>query len=197
MTKPYGKLSKSKTPSPSSSKAVAAAIAACPHNNLLPPPSPEIAETARRAAFYGEVRDHLEQGLLGHEILALFPQEEHWMHQEMSLWEVIFRREQIDFIENLDKPAPKFTAGTPKPKLQAVVNDYLPPPELAIDNPDKKAVAIKATVWRSDTGEGVEELVWFPRSQIKDGKASAWITGLKRKELEEKYPVASITNFPE
>lgn len=182
----YGTFKRSNGASPSSSGSIDAAIAAAPYANLLPREDPQIAENARRAAPYDEVREKFHAGLLGHEILELFPNEQHWMPEKMGEWEVVFRREQVQFIEVQDKPAPTFTA----PKMRKVVSsDHLPLPELEVDKPHMKAVAIKVTIWRSDTGEGVEELVWFPRSQIKNGKAAKWIEDKKREEIEARYPV--------
>jgi len=42
-----------------------------------------------------------------------------------------------------------------------------------------------------------EEVVWFPRSQIKDGKVPKWLVDKKREEVEAKFPGATIANFPE
>ena len=197
MTMAYGKRNKRTTPSPSSSGAIKLAVAACPHANLLPPPDPMIAETARRAEVSNEARGHFYAGLLGHEILARYPEENHWMAEKMGEWEVVFRREQIQFIENLDKPTPKpkFTPAPPAPK--AAKSEYLPLPPIDVDKPKLKSVGITATIVRSDTGEVVEEMVWWPRKMIKGGKVSSWIVGEKRKELEAKFPIASIENFPE
>ena len=77
MTQSCGKFGRGKTPSPSSSGAIAQAVAACPRHNLLTPPDPQIAETARRAGFYDEVRALFERGLLGHEVLDRYPDEQH------------------------------------------------------------------------------------------------------------------------
>ena len=196
MTISYGKRSLGKRPSPSSTRAVAAEMAASPHADVLPPPDPAIKETARRAEISNEARALLYQGLCAHEILERYPEESHWMAEHVRDWEVVHRREQMDVVEGQDKPAPKFSAPAPAPASPKPKDGYLPLPPVDVDKPKFKSVGIKATVWRSDTGEGVEEMVWWPRKLIKDGKVSQWIVDKKRAELEEKYPVQSIDNFP-
>lgn len=194
MAHEYGRIKRGEAASPSSSGAIRMALVAHPHANLLRPENPQIAETARRSAFYDVVRGRFEAGMLAHEILDRYPEERHWLQAKLGDWEVVFRREQLDFIENRNQPEPIFSATEAQQSVEA---DYLPLPALEVDKPHLKAVAIKATVWRSDTGKAVEELVWLPRSQIKEGMVSKWIVDKKRKEIEAKYPVKSIDNFPE
>lgn len=103
------------------------------------------------------------------------------MQPKMGEWEVEFRREQIHFIEGGKAAAPQQNDYTDlvqnpgykppekkpdKPAPQNKDKDYLPLPTVAIDRP--KAIAMNVTVWRGDTGEGVEEMVWFPKSQLKN-----------------------------
>jgi hypothetical protein len=57
MTMAYGKMKREKSRSPSSSGAIKAAISTAPHADLVPPPDPQIAETARRADVSNEARE--------------------------------------------------------------------------------------------------------------------------------------------
>lgn len=191
----YGKFKRSKSPSPSSSIAVKEALSEGPHKDLLPPPDPMIAETARRAAITNEARELFYDGLLSHEILERYPDERHWMGREIGDWEVVFRREQLQFVENADKPAPKFNA--PSPRRNSSRGAMLSLPALAIDKPHLKAVAICVEVCDPKTRAVTEEMVWFPRSQIKDGNAPHWLVGKKREELEAKFPGASFEGLPQ
>jgi len=191
MTMAYGKFKREKARSPSSLGAIKAAIAASPHADLVPPPDPQIAEDARRAEVSNEARVLFHDGLLAHEILEHYP-DEPWMADKIGEWEVVYRREQIQFVEGMDKPAPTFTPPAPK----APVGDVLELPVLAIDKPHLKAVAIRVEVCCNKTGEVCEEMVWFPRSQIKDGTVPKWLVGKKREELDKKYPKAIIEGLP-
>ena len=187
----YGKRERGKNPSPSSTRTVAAEVAARPHLDLLPPPDPMIKENERRAEVSNEARSLFHTGLLAHEILDRYQDEAHWMSAKVGEWEVVYRREQLAFLEGQDKPAPKFSAPAVKRN-----DDYLPMPEIEVDKPHLKAVGVKTTVWRSDTGEAVDELVWIPRKFIKGDQVKKWIVDRKLEELEAKYPIASIDNFP-
>lgn len=191
MAMAYGKMKREKSRTPSSSGAIKAAIAAAPHADLIPPPDPQEIETARRAEVSNEARGLFHKGLLAHEILERYPNEP-WMADHIGDWEVVFRREQIQFVEGLDKPQPKFSP----PKPIASSGDVLPLPPIAIDKPHLKAVAIKVDVCSGDTGEVTEEMVWFPRSQIKGGTVPRWLVGKKLEELEKKFPGASFDGLP-
>ena len=195
MHQSYGKIKREKAPSPSSTRAVTAAAKACPHANLIPPESPEVRETARRAALYDEVKPHFYSGLLAHEIIALFPDEAHWMKHKIGEWEVVFRREQLQFVESQNAPAPKFAPS--KPAARAKTNNLYEMPEI-IDERDL-SVAINVTVVNQDTGECHDKKVFFPKSQLKDGRATKWIVDTKRKELEDEFvgkgPI-ELQNFP-
>lgn len=188
----FGGSRRPRGPSPSSSASVKAALAANPHNNLLPPAPAETNETARRNEIYAAVKILFHDGLLAHEILDQYPVEREWMKDEIGDWEVIYRREQLAFLDQQNRTAPRFG----EIKAAATKGDYLPMPPADIDKPHLKAVGIKVIVWRAETGEPIEELVWFPKSQIKDGKASRWIVDKKRADLENKFPMAHVENFP-
>jgi len=190
----YGKTPRRGSGSPSSTAAVSEMMAALPHSDLLRPKDAATIEEERRAIVSNEAREFFKDGLLAHEILEQFP-DEPWMAEKIGEWEVVYRREQIAFIEGQDKPAPKF-APTPLKVSKPSDNEYLPLPALAVDLPDKKAVAINVTAWRSDTGEGVEMLVWLPRSQIKGDTVAQWIVDKKREEIEAEYPVSKIDGLP-
>lgn len=194
MAMAYGKFKREKSRSPSSSGAIKDAIAAGPHADLIPPPDPMIAETARRAEVSNEARGLFHKGLLAHEILERYPHEAHWMAERVGDWEVVYRREQIQFVEGLDKPAPQFTP--PKPTAVAG-GDMVPLPSIAIDKPHLKAVAINVEVCCSKTGEVTDDMVWFPRSQVKGESVPKWLVGKKREELEKKFPGASFDGLPE
>lgn len=179
--------------SPSSSKAVKEALAANPHNNLLSNADDiEAAEAARRNDIYKIVKEMFHDGLLAYEILEEFPDERSWMADKIADWEVIYRREQLAFLDRQERTKPVFG----EVKTAATKGDFLPMPPVDIDKPHLKAVGLKVTVWRSDTGEPVEELVWIPRSQMKDGMASRWIVDRIRADLEEKFPMSLVENLP-
>jgi|GEM_PF-4906322 len=181
----YGKMKREKSRSPSSSGAIKDAIAAHPHADVIPPPDPMIAETARRAGVSNEARRLFYTGLVAHEILERYPSEQHWMAEKIGDWEVVHRREQMQVVEGLDKPVPKFS--TPKPKPQPSTGEYLPLPPIAVDKPRLKSVGVNVTVIDESTGECKEEMVWLPRKMIKGDQVSAWIVGERRKELEKEY----------
>jgi len=193
MNMAYGKFKREKSRSPSSSIAVKEAIATAPHADLLPPPDPMIAETARRAEVSNEARGLFQQSLIAHEILERYPEEKHWMAEHIGDWEVVYRREQIQFVEGLDKPVPAFTP--PKPKAPA--GDMMALPSIAIDKPHLKAIAIAIEICCRKTGEVTEDMVWFPRSQVKDGQVPKWLVGKKREELATKFPKATFEGLPE
>ncbi|NOX50284.1 MAG: hypothetical protein GXP16_07075 [Gammaproteobacteria bacterium] len=139
------------------------------------------------------MRALFDRGLLGHVILERFPEEQHWMCKKMGDWEVIYRREQIQFIEGRGKPKPIFSDA---PKLKVSDDDYLPLPALATDKPHLKAVAIKATVWRSDMGEGVENWCGFraARSRTVRCRNGLLTKSVKRSRLS--FPAQRSITFP-
>lgn len=188
-----GKLKRDRTISPSSSAAVKEALARAPHANLLPPDL-EAIETARRAEILNGAKVLFNDGLLAHEILERYPAEHHWMAERIADLEVVFRREQIQFVENQNKPTPVFNA--PKPSRRSAESNMVPLNKIAIDRPHLKAVAIKVELCHTKTGELTEEMVWFPRSQLKRGEVPAWLVKKKREELEAKHPKATISGLP-
>ena len=174
--------------------AVKAKLAEAPHGDLLRPDLEGI-ETARRAELVNEAQEFFHDGLLSHEILERYPEERDWMKDRLADLEVVFRREQIQFVESIDKPKPVFSA--PKPERQPKPGSMVSLPALAIDRPHLKAVAISVDVCSNKSGEITEEMVWFPRSQVENGEVPKWLVEKKLEELQKKHRNCCFSGLPE
>jgi len=58
----------------------------------------------------------------------------------------------------------------------------------------EKAVAAEASLDFYNVEKNLTKLVWFPKSQIKDGKIPGWLIRCKKRELEEQIEQEGISN---
>ena len=57
-----------------------------------------------------------------------------------------------------------------------------------IERETEKAVAVNATLTREATDEVISRMVWFPKSQLKNGQAPGWLINAKLKRLLSGIP---------
>jgi len=192
MAMTYGKFKREKSRTPSSSGAIKMAIAAQPHADLIPPPDPMIAENVRRAEVTNEAHQMFYQGHMAHEIIERYPEEKAWLAETLSKLEVVHRREQVQFVEGLDKPKLAFSTPAPKPATKPK-ETTLPLPPIAIERP--KSIGLNVTIIDTDTGECEDKMVFFPRKFVHGYEISSWIVGERRKELEAEYRKKGFKNI--